>query len=88
MSGQWTRIAGEFNKNSSAADARGRRLTERRRRRGGSGRRFSDISTGSQRGDFPHNQAALMLLTFVPGFVSPLAHFYLPNKRTQRMGKK
>ena len=34
MSGQWTRIAGEFNKNSSAADARGRRLTERRRRGG------------------------------------------------------
>ena len=35
--GQWTRIAGEFNKNSSAADARGRRLTERRRRRMGGG---------------------------------------------------
>ena len=87
MSGQWTRIAGEFNKNSSAANARGRRLTERRGG-GGDGRRFSDISTGSQRGDFPHNQAALMLLTFVPGFVSPLAHFCLPNNRTQRMGKK
>ena len=40
------------------------------------------------RGDFPHNQAALMLLTFVPGFVSPLAHFCLPNKRTQRMGNQ
>ena len=86
MSGQWTRIAGEFNKNSSAADARGRRLTERRGEEGMGG--FLTFPPAVTRGDFPHNQAALMLLTFVPGFVSPLAHFCLPNKRTQPMGKK
>ena len=81
---QWPRIAGEFNKNSSAADARGRRLTERRRRR----RRFSDISTGSHQGGFSSQPGGTNAINLCSRICFSSCAFLSSKQKNTANGKK